>query len=169
MAWSLFRRSPAASPTTLPKESYIGLQLERDGTPDVWLVNQALIGFADTARFPWNLSMIVEMEETLENGMPTSAEQRVLGEMGQQLADSLKANDNGLFVASGSWQGVRHLYYQIRDPEIAQQFLQGFVASPVAVRAMEYRMESDPTWSHVEQLLDAARRAQLMPKTSLRE
>lgn len=160
MPWSFFgRKEPSAPPSKLPRESYLGLHLETDGKTDVWLVNTALIAFPEKALFPWRLSIIIEMEETHEIGLPTAAEQRVLGGLGTALSALLKENDNAVFVGSGSCNGMRQMLYHIRDPEAAHRALTAFVASPAATRAMEYRMDQDAEWTHAGIYLEAARGA----------
>ena len=153
MGWSLFGREKApAAGSELPKDAFVGLHLETDGAHDLWLVNKALLAFQDRARFPWRLSIVIEMEETQE-GLPTKAEQQVLGGLSTALSALVKAGDNGVFVGSGSTRGIRTLLFQVHDAEIAHAALTKFVASPAATRAMEYRMERDPEWKEAEHYL----------------
>ena len=161
MSWSyLWSRRTSGFAGKLPKESYVGLHFETDGSPDLWIVNRALIPFEAKPTFPWHLSIIINMKDVIEMGLPTREEQHVLGELGEEMGGKLKANGNALILASGTWKGVRQLLFRVRDPEVANRYLSVVVANPSAVRPMEYRMEQDPLWAKAEQYLAAARRAE---------
>jgi hypothetical protein len=160
MSWSLpWRKRESASSSQLPKESYIALQFESEGLPDLWVVNRALLEFDGRATFPWHLSILIDMQDVIEVGLPTRAEQEVLGNLGEEFGANLKANGNALFLASGTCKGVRHLLYRVGDPEVANAYLKEVVANPAPVRQMDYRMMQDVAWVYAENYLEPARRA----------
>lgn len=141
MARALLRRA-----FRVPRESLLVIQAVTDGFPDIWIVNRALDGFASRAELPWHLSVIIEMAEPTAVGMPTPAEQEVLGALGEDLRQRLQAIDNAAFLASITWNGTRQLVFRVRDPERANAFLTTLVDDPSPVRQLDYRMEEDPTW-----------------------
>jgi hypothetical protein len=145
MIWSLLRR--VLRPKGIPRESLLVIQAVTDGLPDIWIVNRALDGFAPRAELPWHLSVIIELADSNAAGMPTPAEQEVLGPFGEELRRKLQADDNAAFLASITWNGTRQLVFRVRDPERANAFLKTLVDDPSPVRPMEYRMEEDPSWT----------------------
>ena len=145
MIWSLLRR--ARRPKGIPRESLVVIQAVTEGLPDIWIVNRALAGFAARAELPWHLSVIIEMAEPNAVGLPTPAEQEVLGALGEELRRELQADGNAAFLASITWNGTRQLVFRVRDPERANAFLAMLVNHPAPVRQMEYRMEEDPSWA----------------------
>jgi hypothetical protein len=139
-------------------ESYAAIKFEIDGHPGFWLVNKALIGFAETSAYPWHLTITIEIGEVHAGvGLPTSAEQVVLGKLSNEFSEKLKANENALFVASSTAQGIRQLFYRVGDPEVAHRYLTDAFADPAAVRPMEYRMDNDPAWALADPYLEAVR------------
>ena len=158
MAWSFFgrKRRPAAD-TRLPAESFVVLAAETEGSPDVWIVNQALVAFAGKAAFPWHLSILIGMQDVHEVGLPTPEEQQVLGQLGESLQQNLAAVGNALLMASITWSGTRQLVFRVRDPEVANAYLSQVVSAPSPVRPMEYRMEQDAGWELAETYLAPAR------------
>ncbi len=162
MPWPFFRRK-SASPTPTsqsgPSEDLVFLQLKTEGLPEVWLINRALDGSAEQGAFPWHLSIIIEMEDVYDVGIPTKGEQQLLTKLREELEANLKANDNAHFLASITWNGTRQLLYRVRDPEIANAYLTGVVGNPSVVRPMEYQMEKDAEWVHAATYLDAVRTA----------
>ena len=162
MIWPFQSRSRTLTPPDSPNgESYVGVSFEVDGAPGFWLVNEALIGFAETSAYPWQLTIAVEISEVHAGvGLPTNAEQVVLGKLTNKLSQKLKANRNALFVASSTAQGLRQLFFRVRDPEVAHRYVTDAFADPAAARPMEYRMENDPAWALADPYLEAvARRA----------
>ena len=145
MIWSRLRR--ALRPKGIPPESLLVIQAVTDGLPDIWIVNRALAGFAPRAELPWHLSIIIELADSNAAGLPTPAEQDVLGPLGEDLRQKLQADDNAAFLASITWNGTRQLVFRVRDPERANAILTTLVDDPSPVRQMEYRMEEDPAWA----------------------
>lgn len=148
--------SPVAA---APAEPFVVLQAETHGLPDIWIINTALEELADRGAFPWHLSIMVEMNETFANGIPTRAEQVVLGEFGDAMGARLKEDGNALWVANVTWNGTRQFVYRVRDPEIAHEHLSSVVQSDAAIRPLEYEMEEDADWGHATTYLENARNA----------
>jgi hypothetical protein len=159
MAWSLFGGSKAADGSTpAVKDSFIAMQGITDGLPHVWLVNQALDTLARKAEYPWHLSIIIDMVEQAGHGLPSKAEQQVLGQLGDEFRTGLQAGGNALFLLSGTWNGERQLVFRVRDPALAQSYLKPVVDNPAPVRHLEYLMQQDPTWSLTEKYLEHGRK-----------
>ncbi|MEO6525758.1 MAG: DUF695 domain-containing protein [Gemmatimonadaceae bacterium] len=160
MRWPISRSSkaPFSAAVSSPREKVVILQLESDGMPEVWLVNQYLDRCVERAELTWHLSIIIEMQDVHENvGFPTTEEQTLLTALRETIETSLEAKENALFLGSVTRQGTRQLLYRVRDPERANAFLSALVADPAAVRPMEYRMEQDVEWALAERYLGAVR------------
>lgn len=143
MIWSLFRR--AVRPEGIPRESLLVIQAVTEGLLDIWIVNQALDGFAPRAKLAWHLSVIIEMAASNAVGLPAPAEQEVLGALGEDLRGKLQQDGNAAFLASITRNGTRQLVFRVRDPERANAFFKTRVDDPSPVRQLEYRMEEDPS------------------------
>lgn len=122
------------------------IQAVTEGLPDIWIVNRALSGVAARAGLPWHLSIVIELAES-NTGVPTPAEQEVLGPLGEELRRELQRDGNTAFLASITWNGTRQMVFRVRDPERANAYLTTLVNDPAPVRPMEYRMEEDPSWT----------------------
>jgi hypothetical protein len=156
--WSLFRRTMVADDdVTVPEESFVALQAESDGLPDIRLVNQALDALSPKAAFGWHLSIIIDMAEHSEHGLPTKAEQAVLARLAEGFRSHLQADGNAVLLASITWNGTRQLVFRVRDPERANAYLTSVVESAPPVRQLEFRMEADPAWALAEQYLKHGR------------
>jgi len=142
---------------TVPGDSYVAIQAESDGLPDIWLVNQALDALAPRAAFGWHLSIIIDMAEHSEHWLPTKAEQAVLAGLGESFRSHLQAGGNAVMLASITWNGTRQLVFRVRDPERANAYLTSVVEDPSPIRPLEFRMEGDPRWALAEQYLKYGR------------
>ena len=158
--WSLFRRPKESNASAvLPDESFVAMHGVSEGLPDARVVNQALDGFAHAGAYAWHLSIIIDMVETLENGLPAEAEQGVLTRFADELRSHLQADGNAAILASVTWNGTRQLVLRVRDPERANDYLTSVVDGASPVRQFEYRMEHDPAWALAEQYLAPGRHA----------
>ena len=137
----------------IPEPSFIGLKGESEGMPEIWLVNRGLVQLEPKAAFPWHLSIIVECKETYEVGLPTTAEGEVLKEVGETFDANLMRDRNAVQLARVTWNHTRQYVYRVRDPEVANAYLQSVIAAESHLRPFEYEMSNDPTWVHAEAYL----------------
>ena len=77
--------------------------------------------------------------------MPTEHESATLFEFGDRFEAGLEG-ENALFLARSTWNGARTLYFQVCDPEVANEFLQQLLAEKPATRPWDFRMHEDPEW-----------------------
>lgn len=157
--WSVFRKQAPSDSVAIPKDSAVILQGESEGFPELRVINQALDGFAGAAAFPWHLSLIIDMVEKHDVGLPTSAETEVLKAFAKELRNHLEADANAAFLASVTWNGTRQLVFRVRDPEVANTYLTRVTADPSPTRQFDYRMEKDAAWALAEQYLEPGRAA----------
>ena len=157
--WSVFRKKAPGDSVAIPKESAVILQGESEGFPELQVINQALDGFAGADGLPWHLSIIIDMVEKHDVGLPTSSETAVLKEFAKELRRHLEADSNAAFLASITWNGTRQLVFRVRDPEVANAYLSRVTADPSPIRQFDYRMEQDAAWTLAEQYLEPGRAA----------
>src|SRR5579864_2962437 len=102
----------------IPEPSYTLFNAQRDGLPQVVVVNEALLSFQWTRLFSWHLRVCIEAEDLAEHGMPTSRESSLLFEVGDQIEKlvlegrTAQGAENALFLARSTWNGFRDLYFQ---------------------------------------------------------
>jgi hypothetical protein len=137
---------------TIPETHYTLFNAEREGLPEVIVVNDALLGFPHNDIFPWHLRISIDAKELAENGMPTLEESAILFEVSDKLEQSvlagLTANGarNALFLARSTWNTYRELYFMVHDPEITNRALQALLVSRQWTRQWEYSMSEDRAW-----------------------
>ena len=138
----------------IPEEDYSILNFRQEDLPGVAVVNISLRDFEPKEVFAWHLSIMVELNDLGENGMPTKSEVDVIDNYGDFLDDRIKGEDkdkpNALFLARITWNGTRELIWRVYDPEIANDFLQELIEEGNQVREFDYRMENDEEWKLAE-------------------
>ncbi|WP_286743731.1 DUF695 domain-containing protein [Roseivirga sp. UBA1976] len=138
----------------IPEEDYSILNFRQEDLPGVAVVNISLRDFEPKEVFAWHLSIMVELNDLGENGMPTKSEVDVIDNYGDFLDDRIKGEDkdkpNALFLARITWNGTRELISRVYDPEIANDFLQELIEEGNQVREFDYRMENDEEWKLAE-------------------
>jgi hypothetical protein len=136
----------------IPEAHYTLFDAEREGLPEVIVVNDALLGFPHNDIFPWHLRISIDAKELAENGMPTPDESAILFEVGDELEQSVlagltaKGARNCLFLARSTWNTYREIYLMVHDPEITHQALRALLVSREWVRQWEYSMSEDRAW-----------------------
>ncbi len=137
----------------IPEMHFTLFDALREGLPEIIVVNDALLAFQHTDLFPWHLRVRLEIEETVQNGMPSPAESKLLFEIGDAI-EAIVLNSrtrlgasNALFLARSTWNEVRELLFQVHDPEIADIALRQLLRSSSWPRQWEYRMHEDPQWA----------------------
>lgn len=134
----------------LPGESYILIEYKQDDLPCIAAVNSGLLGFEHKDIFRWHLSVIIDFEELIENGMPSEEEREIVDPFCNQLCQEIKAGGNALFLVRETWNKTRRLLWMVYDPEIAHQHLQYIIEHRRYPRPFDYRMEEDIGWEQPE-------------------
>lgn len=150
----------------LPEPHYTLFNSKRDGLPEAIVVNKALLAFRHTKTFPWYLCITLEVNELVENGMPSLEESELLFTIGDVIESTVlkgrtdQGAENAMFLARSTWNEVRELMFQVHDPEITHSELQRLLQGREWAREWSYRMEDDPEWekaSFIFQLFQKAR------------
>ena len=134
----------------IPEESYSILEFNQDELPGIAVVNSALRDFKSKIVFAWHLSLMLDFEDLIENGMPSIHEREVIDPFGDHLDSMLKGPDldkpNALFLARITWNETRELIWRVFAPEPAHQSLQKLISKDASPRTFDYKMEHDPEW-----------------------
>ena len=134
----------------LPEESYTLMEWKQDKLPCIGMLNSSLKEFEHKNIFPWHLSVIINFEELIDNGMPSEEEREIVDPFGDALEDDIKAGGNALFLIRETWNGTRRLVWRVYDPDIAHQHLQFIVDNHRYPRQFDWHMEEDTAWKEAE-------------------
>jgi hypothetical protein len=134
----------------LPEESYTLIEWKEDGLPCIGMMNSALKDFQHKEIFAWHLSVIIDFEDIIDNGMPSGEEREAVDPFCDQLDEEIKAGGNALFFIRETWNKTRRLVWRVYEPEIAHQHLQYIIEHHRHPRKFDYRMEQDIEWNEAE-------------------
>lgn len=134
----------------IPDETYSLLNFRTDDLPGVAVVNTALKEFEPKIVFAWHLSIMIDLDDLIDNGMPSKSEVEVIDKYGDYLDNEIKGENknrpNALFLARITWNKTRELIWRVYDPEISNIFLQEIITSNSSPRQFEYRIDPDDNW-----------------------
>lgn len=141
----------------IPDAKYSIIEFVQDGFPGVGFVNISLRDFEAKAVFAWHLSIMIDFEGLIENGMPSKKEREIIDEFERRLDLLLKGPDpnkpNALFLARITWNETRELMWRIYGPEAANQALQTIINQNQSSREFDYRIDCDEKWELTEWVL----------------
>ena len=138
----------------IPDEIYKILEFKKEQLPGIAVVNDNLKSENLKKVFSWNCSILIDFEETIENGMPSEEELKIVEKFEDFFYDKIKGNNkdkpNALFFARITWNSTRQLIYKVYLPEPANDFLTELIASENYPREFDYRIEEDENWELTE-------------------
>lgn len=130
----------------LPEEEYGILEWKKEGLPCVAVLNSALKDFEQKEIFSWHLSVIIDFEDLIENGMPSQAERDIVDPFCDKLDEEIKAGGNALFLVRETWNKTRRLVWRVYNPDIAHEHLQYIADHHRHPRPFDWHMEQDMDW-----------------------
>ncbi len=133
----------------IPEENYQILEFNQDNLPGVAVVNSALKDENLKKVFSWNCSILIDFDETAENGMPTNEELNIISQFDDFLDENIKGDlerPNALFFARVTWNSTLQLIWKVFDPEIVNNFLSQIIEDKSYPRYFDYRIEEDENW-----------------------
>jgi hypothetical protein len=138
----------------IPEEQHSILEFTQDDLPGVALINSALKSFQSKEVFAWHLSIVIELEDLIANGMPSKIEREIIDPFGQMLDQIVKGpkhdKPNALFLARITWNATRELIWRVYEPETVEMDLKGIIDKNECPRAFDYRIDNDPKWKLAE-------------------
>ena len=141
----------------IPEAKYRIIEFIQDGLPGVGFINISLQDFEPKAVFAWHLSIMINLEDLIENGMPSKEERKIRDEFESQIDLLLKGPEadkpNVIFLARITWNETRELMWRIYNPEAANQMLQTIIDKNESPRQFDYRIDCDEEWELAEWIL----------------
>ncbi len=134
----------------IPKEEFGILEWEDEGLPCICVLNSALRDFEPKRVFSWHLSLIIDFEELIENGMPSQEERDIVDPFCAKLDTEIKAGGNALFLLRETWNRTRRMAWRVYDPEIADSHLKYILEYHCYPRQFDYHMTQDLDWKQAE-------------------
>jgi hypothetical protein len=145
----------------IPEENYQLIEFRQEDLPGIGVINEALCDFEPKVVFAWHLSLMIDFEDLIENGMPSKAEREVVDPFGDSLDAVFKGDDpekpNALFLARITWNRTRELIFRVYDPKPPHEYLSRMIAEKNHPRQFDYRIDDDPEWKLAQWHLKAAR------------
>lgn len=130
-----------------------------DGLPAVAVINSSMLKFKARDVFGWYCSIIIDYDELAENGLPTHNESDIVLNFFDQIDSAIrgdKEHPNAVFIARIVHNGTLHAIWQVNNPDLANQYLQGMINDKSSPRELEFIMEYDATWKESNIYLDLA-------------
>lgn len=138
----------------IPEEECQVLEFIQEEMPGVAAINSALKKFEPKIVFSWHLSIMLDLEDLIANGMPSQDERKLIDKYGDMLDRDIKGPDlkkpNALFLARITWNKTRELIWRVHDPEIANNYLKKIIKDKSFPRPFDYRMDKDDNWELAE-------------------
>lgn len=145
----------------IPDESFTIIEFRQQEQPGIAEVNTALRNFEPKVVFAWHLSIMLQLDELSEDGMPSPQERKVIEDFEDRLDAAIKGDEpgkpNALFLARIRWNGTHESIWRVYNPEVVNSFLQSILNADADVRPrpFDYRMDHDPEWKLSEWHLQA--------------
>lgn len=150
-----------------PPDDFSVVEFRQDNLPGVAMVNRGLKQFEPKIVFQWHLSLMIQLTDLVENGMPSQAERETVDPFGDLLDERIRGDakkPNALFLARITWNATRELIWRVYDPESVDTFLREMITGKSHPRGFDYRMESDPEWKLAQWHLTAGAGPDQPPK-----
>ena len=133
----------------LPQERFTGVDMRIDGKPFVGVLNEGLLVFGYKDVFGWYLSLIIDYEKTVENGMPDRNDTYRMQTFSDELTKGLSGDPdhpNALFLGRVTGDGYTQIMWYINNPDTADKYLKGLIDSNNYPLDFGYEMTSDLQW-----------------------
>ena len=126
-----------------------------DGYPKTKILNNNLKFYANKAEYPWNLRIIIELDEPRNDGTPSRQEDAYLNEFQEFVEEKLSRIGDFKYVGQLTWEGERRIEYYITDPTIIERFLTAMIDAKKINNTITFDIEKDKRWenySHFQKL-----------------
>ena len=134
----------------IPEEHYSIIEFIQEDLPGVGVVNSALKTFEPKEVFGWHLSVMIDLEDLIDSGMPSQKEREVIDPFEDELDALLKGANlekpNAMFLARITWNKTRELIWRVYDAEAANSIVQNIISNNSSPRPFDYRIDPDNEW-----------------------
>ncbi|MES2276941.1 MAG: DUF695 domain-containing protein [Bacteroidota bacterium] len=115
----------------IPEEIHTILKFRQEEMPGVAVINTGLRNFGQKTVFPWHLSLMIDFEDVIENGMPSQKERDIVDPFGDYLNDLFKGANvekpNALFLGRITWNATKELIWRVYDPQLVEKELKRII------------------------------------------
>ena len=127
----------------------------QNGKPVVGSINMAYKNYDKKAQYPWCLviNVALELKNVSTNGLPVKAESDIANKFEDQLLDEIKKLATAHYIGHLYNDSFLDIYIYLDDPKKAAAYLQSQVDKKGITRGFGYKIEQDPNWSTVQDLL----------------
>ncbi|MBQ8713547.1 MAG: DUF695 domain-containing protein [Prevotella sp.] len=136
-----------------PDESFITINYTCDGHPAFAVINESLRQFEFKDVFGWNLSIVFELADVCENGLPGRDEVKVIQDFCEHLGKLFnddREKPNALFLFREHYDGISHAVWRVYDAKKVEAVLRKIIGDKQHPREFDYEMEYDEDWNLVE-------------------
>lgn len=147
--------------TGIPKERNVTITFREDDLPAVAVINEGLLNFTDRASFPYNLSIIIQCNECMNNGLPTERELATLSNFEESIKKDIEGDGNqpnALFFCRISWNETREMIWKIKDPQLVNEYITHIQNQKMCVREFDFSCDKDPNWEQTNWYFDELRK-----------
>ncbi len=138
----------------IPEESFKVIEFRQDELPGIAFINSSLKEFEPKKVFFCHCSIMVYLEDLIENGMPSIEERKIVDDFGDWLNKKIKGKNrdkpNALFLGRITWNGTRELIWRVFNPEKTNEFLKEIISKKNHERTFDYRIDEDRDWKLAE-------------------
>ncbi len=153
-----YRIAMTAFKVIVPDELHQVLEFIQEDAPGVAVINASLKTFQPQEVFGWHLSIMIDLKDVVENGMPSESEQKSFKIFEAFLGENIRGRDaerpNALFLARTTWNHTRELVWRVYEPEVCNWFLENLIADDSVPQSFDYKMEYDKEWKLAEWYLN---------------
>ena len=133
-----------------PKEEYKVIEFIQDDLPGIGLINVGLRMLEHKIVFSWHLSIMLELEDLIDNGMPSQNERDTIEKFENELNIIAKGKylekPNAFFLGKITWNETRELIWRVHNPEPINEALQRIIEKESHTRLFDYRIDPDEDW-----------------------
>ena len=139
-----------------PSEKFSIVQAKRaDGKPVIGSINTAYKTFDKKDKYPWclTLNIALDLKNVTKNGLPIKAESDIANKFEDELLDRIKKITTAHYIGHLYNDTFLDVYVYLEDPKQVHLYLQSQINKPGLTRPINYKIEKDPTWANVKELL----------------
>lgn len=131
--------------------------IDEDEKPYVGLINTALLDVTPHNAFQWLLSLTLFYEYTMGCDMPDNNDIILMQDFLDELDINLvidEKNPNAVFLARYTGDGSTRTMWYVRDPEIANTYLQNIINEGNYPFQFQFIMSKDEVWQEAHYWID---------------
>ncbi|HRH22458.1 MAG TPA: DUF695 domain-containing protein [Candidatus Paceibacterota bacterium] len=127
-------------------------QGEKDNLPWNLILTEGYLKAKFKEKLSWFLCINIQLLVS-ENGSISNMEDKILNDMEDDLYHKFKAVDEVYRAGRFTHNGIRSLFFYVTNPQTISSTLNKIIESGSQAREFDYRMERDPEWKGVREIL----------------